>query len=81
MARRTSTATTATPPAASSAPISAPIPALAPPHPDPEALLAHLAGAGVLAGTVGPNLIRLVTHLDVDDAGVDRACRALAAAA
>jgi hypothetical protein len=26
---------------------------------------------------VGPGLVRLVTHLDVDDAGVDRAMAAL----
>lgn len=46
-------------------------------HDDPAALLAHLAAAGVLAGTVGPGLVRLVTHLDVDDAGIDRACAAI----
>jgi len=49
-------------------------------HADPAAVLAHLAAAGVLGGTVGPGLVRLVTHLDVDDAGIDRACRALAEA-
>lgn len=50
------------------------------PHDDPAALLGHLASAGVLAGTVGPGLVRLVTHLDVDDEGIDRACAALAEA-
>ncbi len=49
-------------------------------HPDTGRLLAHLRHAGVWAGTVGPGQVRLVTHLDVDDAGVDLACRALAAA-
>jgi threonine aldolase len=49
-------------------------------HPDPGAVLHHLAGAGVLAGTVAPRTLRLVTSLEVDDAGVDRACRALATA-
>jgi threonine aldolase len=29
--------------------------------------------AGVLVSAVGPRRIRLVTHLDVDDAGIDRA--------
>jgi threonine aldolase len=46
--------------------------------PDPAGLLAHLAAVGVRAGLVGPGAVRLVTHLDVDDAGIDLACRALA---
>ena len=46
-------------------------------HPAPERVVDHLAGAGVLAGTVGPGVLRLVTHHDVDDAGVDVACRAI----
>jgi threonine aldolase len=50
------------------------------PHPDPDAVLAHLGAAGVLAGTVAPRTLRLATSLEVDDAGVDRACRALATA-
>ncbi|MCU1377865.1 MAG: ltaE [Acidimicrobiales bacterium] len=50
------------------------------PHDRPEELFLHLAERGVLAGTVGPGLVRLVTHLDVDDAGIDRACAALAEA-
>jgi threonine aldolase len=49
-------------------------------HPDPDALLHHLKGCGVLAGTIGPGLVRLVTHADVDDQGVDLACGAIAAA-
>jgi threonine aldolase len=49
-------------------------------HSDPDRLLQHLADAGVLAGTVGPGLVRLVTHADVDDAGIDVACRAMASA-
>jgi threonine aldolase len=49
-------------------------------HDDTGALLTHLAGAGVLAGTIAPGTIRLMTHLDIDDAGVEVACRALAAA-
>ncbi|HZQ29060.1 MAG TPA: threonine aldolase family protein [Acidimicrobiales bacterium] len=47
-------------------------------HPEPEAVLAHLADHGVLAGTIAPGVIRLVTHHDVDDDGVDRACRGIA---
>jgi len=49
-------------------------------HPDPDAVLRHLAAAGVLAGTVAPRNLRLVTSLEVDDAGVDRTCQALATA-
>jgi threonine aldolase len=49
-------------------------------HPEPDAVLAHLATNGVLAGTIAPGIIRLVTHHDVDDDGVDQACRALASA-
>jgi len=49
-------------------------------HPDPDAVLGHLAAAGVLAGTVAPRTLRLVTSLEVHDAGVDRACQALATA-
>jgi threonine aldolase len=49
-------------------------------HADPPALLAHLAAAGVVAGTVAPGVVRLVTHHDVDDAGIEAACVALAAA-
>jgi threonine aldolase len=49
-------------------------------HPDPDVVLDHLKGAGVLAGTIGPGVVRLVTHSDVDDSGIDRACRALASA-
>jgi threonine aldolase len=50
------------------------------PHAQPDRLIAELAGAGVLTGTVGPGLVRLVTHLDVDDEGIDRACLAIAKA-
>jgi threonine aldolase len=35
--------------------------------------LAHLRRGGVLAGTMGRGRMRLVTHLDVDDAGLARA--------
>jgi hypothetical protein len=33
-----------------------------------------------LAGTIAPGVMRLVTHHDVDADGVERACKALAAA-
>jgi threonine aldolase len=42
-----------------------------------DALLGELRAAGVLAGTMGRGRIRFVTHLDVDDAGLDRAIAAL----
>jgi len=49
-------------------------------HDDTAALLRHLRSEGVLAGTIAPRVMRLVTHADVDDAGIERACKALAAA-
>ncbi|MGE0796349.1 MAG: low specificity L-threonine aldolase [Acidimicrobiia bacterium] len=49
-------------------------------HADTEALLGHLRGHDVLAGTIAPGVVRLVTHLDVDDAGVERALAALRSA-
>ena len=49
-------------------------------HPEPPVLLDHLHAAGVLAGTIAPGTVRLVTHHDVDDAGIDRAVTALAGA-
>jgi threonine aldolase len=49
-------------------------------HPAPATLIAHLAGDGILGGTVAPGVVRLVTHLDVDDGGVERACQSLAKA-
>lgn len=46
-------------------------------HGEPEKLLAHLEGKGVLAHAIAPGIMRLVTHHDVDDAGVTRAIAAL----
>ncbi len=48
------------------------------PHPRPDELLDHLRSEGVLGGTVAPRIVRLVTHLDVDDEGLERAAKALA---
>lgn len=48
-------------------------------HDDPASVSAHLAGHGVRIGTVAPRTMRLVTHHDVDDAGIDRAVAAIAA--
>ena len=50
------------------------------PHPDPDALLAHFAAGGVVAGTVGPGQVRLVTHADVDAAGIEVARQLIAKA-
>lgn len=50
------------------------------PHADPARLLAHLAGHDILAGTIAPNMVRLVTHLDVDDDAIGHVITALAAA-
>jgi threonine aldolase len=44
----------------------------------PEKLLAHLEANGVLAGTIAPGVVRLVTHHDVDDAGIEHARAAIA---
>lgn len=49
-------------------------------HPEPAALLEHLARHQVLAATIAPKMVRLVTHGDVDDEGVRRASGALATA-
>ena len=49
-------------------------------HAEPEKLLHHLAQEGVLAGPIAPGVVRLVTHHDVDDAGIARALTALASA-
>jgi threonine aldolase len=49
-------------------------------HADPAGLIAYLGTEGIKAGTVAPGRVRFVTHYDVDDAGIDRACQAIAAA-
>jgi threonine aldolase len=49
-------------------------------HDDTSALLAHLEDAGVLGATIAPSMIRLVTHHDVDDDGIEQARKALASA-
>lgn len=49
-------------------------------HPDALKLVDWLAGEGVLAGTIAPGVVRLVTHHDVDDEGLARAVAALAGA-
>lgn len=46
-------------------------------HRSPAKVIAHLAGHGVLAGTIAPGVVRLMTHVDVNDEGLDRACEAL----
>ncbi len=40
---------------------------------DPMGMVSRLAAAGLLCAAVGPGRIRLVTHLGVDDAGIERA--------
>jgi threonine aldolase len=47
---------------------------------DPAAFCAGLERQGVLAGPADPYRVRFVTHLDVDDAGIDRALAAAAQA-
>jgi threonine aldolase len=52
--------------------------------PDPEIsldrVLADLAASGVLLVRFGPSRLRAVTHLDVDEMGVERALESLTAA-
>ena len=43
---------------------------------DAESLVTRLADRGVLAGSGGPNALRMVTHADVNDIDVERALRA-----
>jgi len=45
--------------------------------PDAVAVTAALAEDGVLVGSLNPRRVRLVTHLDVDAAGIERALEAL----
>ncbi len=47
---------------------------------DPAALLAHLEANGVLGGTLAPGVVRLVTHLDLDDDAIRIAQKAIASA-
>jgi threonine aldolase len=46
----------------------------------PDAVLAELAGHGLLAGPLDARTLRFVTHLDLDDEGLERACHAVRAA-
>jgi threonine aldolase len=46
--------------------------------PDAAAVAAAARDAGVLVSALGPTFMRLVTHLDVDDADIDRAIEVLA---
>ncbi len=46
-------------------------------HPDPEGLVGHLAGRGVLTLTNSATLVRFVTHADVDDDDISRVITAL----
>jgi len=45
---------------------------------DAPGVSARAAEQGVLVSALGPRMLRLVTHLDVDDEGVDRAADVLA---
>jgi threonine aldolase len=49
-------------------------------HPSPPALIESLREDGILAGTIAPGIVRLMTHRDVDDEGVERAAAVLAKA-
>ena len=49
-------------------------------HSDAPGLLDHLYQAGIRAGLLAPGTVRFVTHLDVEDADIDRAVAALGTA-
>jgi threonine aldolase len=49
-------------------------------HADPQALLAHLRAGGVLGGLISPGVVRLMTHVDVGDRGIERAVAAISTA-
>ena len=46
--------------------------------PDAAAVAGKARAAGVLVSALGPRFLRLVTHLDVDDDGIERAIEVLA---
>jgi threonine aldolase len=46
---------------------------------DANAAVAQLAAAGVACNAVAVDCLRLVTHLDIDDAAVDQALSAFSA--
>jgi threonine aldolase len=46
-------------------------------HEDPPALLEHLDGQGIGAGTIAPGTVRLVSHAGIDDHAVDEIAQAL----
>ena len=47
-------------------------------HEDPASVVASLEADGVRVGTIAPGVLRLVTHVDVDDDGVEAARKAIA---
>ena len=49
-------------------------------HPAPDTVVDHLTARASWRGPSPPGVLRLVTHHDVDDAGLDRAIKALAGA-
>ena len=49
-------------------------------HRAPQRVVDHLQAEGILSGTIAPGVLRLVTHHDVDDDGLERAVKAVAAA-
>lgn len=49
-------------------------------HADPRALLGHLRAGGVLGGLISPGVVRLMTHVDVGDKGIERALAAISTA-
>ena len=48
-------------------------------HPRARSLVSELTDRGLLGGTVGPQRARFVTHADVDDSKIERACAVIEA--
>jgi len=46
-------------------------------HPNAGGFLRWLAGEGVLGVTLGPGVVRFVTHCDIDDDQIERAVKAI----
>ena len=49
-------------------------------HHDTAAVVGHLESEGIRVSTLAPGLLRLVTHHDVDDHGLERAAKAISSA-
>jgi threonine aldolase len=49
-------------------------------HPDTLRLVGHLEHLGIASGTIGPGMVRLVTHRGIDDSAIERTVAAIRSA-